>query len=78
MTLGESALHVINFVSDEAMPPGHDFIFVALPMGALMFYRESAITPQTLEDSWAAYRALQRGKPLEPTSAPCKGLAVAS
>lgn len=63
-------MHAIQFVSDEVMPEGHDFIFVQVPTGALVFYRESAITPKTLEDSWAAYRALRRYPPVEPTSAP--------
>jgi hypothetical protein len=63
-------LHTIYFVSDEAIPAGHDFIFVEIPAGALIFYRESAITPQVLEDSWAAYRALRKSPPVEPTYAP--------
>lgn len=52
-------MHEIRFVSDEAMPPGHDFVLVQC--GArdyVILYRESAITPKVLEDSWAAFRAL--------------------
>jgi hypothetical protein len=49
--------HAINFVDDCELPEDQDFLFVAIPAGALIFYRESALTPKTLEDSWAAYRA---------------------
>lgn len=48
----------IRFVDDDALPAGHDFLFVEMPGGAMIFYRESALSPQSLEDSWAAYRAL--------------------
>lgn len=51
-------MHTIHFVNDEAMPEGHDFIFIQTALGALIFYRESALSPEVLEDSWAAYRAL--------------------
>lgn len=49
--------HAINFVDDCELPEEQDFLFVAIPAGALIFYRESAVTPKTLEDSWAAFRA---------------------
>lgn len=49
--------HAINFVDDCELPEAQDFMFVAIPSGGLIFYRESALTPRTLEDSWAAYRA---------------------
>lgn len=49
----------ITFVDDDALPEGHDFMFVALAGGGChIFYRESRLSPQSLEDSWAAYRAL--------------------
>lgn len=63
-------MHAIQFVDDDTLPEGHDFAFVEVPDGALIFYRESALTEQTLMDSWAAYRALRREPPVEPTSAP--------
>lgn len=50
--------HSIRFVSDEVMPEGHDFVFLQTLDWAVILYRQSAITPETLEDSWAAYRAL--------------------
>lgn len=59
----------IRFVDDSVLPKGHDFLFVELPDGALIFYRESAVTPETLEDSWAAYRALGGPRPTRPTPA---------
>lgn len=62
--------HSITFVDDDALPDGTDFVFVEVPNGAHIFYRESALTEQTLEDSWAAYRTLKRHPPVEPTAAP--------
>lgn len=63
--------HRIQFVNDEDMPEGHDFILVApQPCGALILYRESAVNERVLEDSWSAYRALRRTRPLDPTAAP--------
>lgn len=63
-------MHCITFVADDEMPEGHDFVFVEIPEGALLFYRESELTEENLMDSWAAYRALQRRPPVEPASAP--------
>lgn len=48
----------ITFVDDDALMDGHDFAFVAMPDGGWIFYRESTLSPGSLEDSWAAYRAL--------------------
>lgn len=56
-------MHGIRIVADEDMPEGHDFVFVEVPDGGLIFYRDSAVTAQTLEDSWAAYRALRDTPP---------------
>lgn len=62
--------HLITFVDDDALPEGHDFVFVQLGEGAHIFYRESAITERVLEDSWAAYRAIApSGPPVEPARA---------
>lgn len=51
-------MHGIRLVDDDVMPEGHDFILVEVSDGGLIFYRRSALTAATLEDSWAAYRAL--------------------
>lgn len=51
-------MHAIQMVDDATMPDGLDFMFVQLDDGAMIFYRESAICAEVLEDSWAAYRAL--------------------
>jgi hypothetical protein len=48
----------ISFVDDDALAMGHDFAFVDIPDGGWIFYRESALSPVSLEDSWTAYRAL--------------------
>lgn len=50
----------IEFVSDAEMPEGHDFALIATGDGALILYRESAVCPAVLEESWAAYRALSQ------------------
>lgn len=49
-------MHAIRFVDD--LPGEHDFLFVEVPDGALLLCRRRAITPQVLEDAWAAYRAM--------------------
>lgn len=46
----------ITFTED--LPEGHDFVLVQAPGQVIVVYRESAITPAMLEDSWAAYRKL--------------------
>lgn len=48
----------IRFVSE--LPKGHDFVLVALPDSVVILYRESAVCPRVLEDSWAAFRTLER------------------
>lgn len=50
--------HSIKFVADNALPEGHDFVLIQTPTATVVVYRESAITPDLLEQSWAAYRAL--------------------
>lgn len=59
-------MHAIEIVDDEHMPDGHDFVFVDLADGAVILYRRSALTRTTLEDSWAAYRALLGEQPTPP------------
>lgn len=48
--------YAIAFVED--LPDGHDFLMVQTVEGVLLAYRESAVSPAVLEDSWAAFRAL--------------------
>lgn len=56
----------ITFVEDEALANDHDFVFVDIPAGGWIFYRESTLSPESLEDSWAAYRALRGPTPTAP------------
>lgn len=49
--------HKIRFVSDAVMPDGHDFVFVHVGDDHYIFYRESAVSAELLEESWRAYRA---------------------
>lgn len=67
-------MHAIHFVDDCELPEGHDFMLVEIPDGGLIFYRESAITPTSLEDSWAAYRAVGEGGTPGPRQRPRVGL----
>ena len=53
--------YAISFVDD--LPEGHDFMLIRRPDTVLIFYRECALTPEVLEDSWAAYRALIAPRP---------------
>ena len=52
----------IDFVGDEAMPDGHDFLLVEDCGKARLFYRRSVIAAgdrhaaHVLERSWEAYR----------------------
>lgn len=62
-------MHAINFVGDDQLAEGHDFLFLAIPDGGLIFYRESALGPGSLEDSWTAYRALRDRDRDTPTEA---------
>ena len=53
--------HLISFVPDDALPEGHDFVFVDLPAGAHIFYRESKVTtenPRATSGSTNAMRAV--------------------
>lgn len=59
-------MHQIRFVDDDALPEGHDFVLLTSDRGALLLYRSGAITPGTLEDSWAAYRATASSSPRPP------------
>jgi hypothetical protein len=52
-------MYEVQFIGDDALPEGHDFMYVDLPDGGVAFLRESAVNPRTLEDAWAAYRAAQ-------------------
>ena len=71
-------MHAIHFVDDSELPEGCDFLFVAIPEGGLIFYRESALSPQSLEDSWAAYRALGGPHRTAPARRPRLSVASAS
>lgn len=57
----------IEFVDDQALPEGHDFLLAQTAENAVIFYRESAISPEMLEDSWAAFRALGKPRRDHPT-----------
>lgn len=43
----------------DTLPEGHDFVLAQSRDSVVIAYRRSAVCPQVLEDSWAAFRALQ-------------------
>ena len=53
-----SGSYGVTFADDDALPEGLDFALVIMTDGVHAFYRESAISPELLEDSWAAVREL--------------------
>lgn len=55
--------YVIRYSED--LPDGHDFLLVRTCHQVVVVYRESALSPRVLEDSWAAYRALVIHPPRE-------------
>lgn len=64
-------MHQIHFV--EELPAGHDFLLATGPDGAVVYYRRSAVTPEVLESSWAAYRAaLSAGLAPDPGPEPAR------
>lgn len=60
-------MHAIRFIDDQDMPEGHDWVFVEIPHGALVFIRKSALVEQSFEQAWDAYRAAKTYPPVEPT-----------
>lgn len=57
-------MYSIRFVAEDALPEGHDFVFVENGDHCMIFYRQSAAgNARVLEDSWAAYRHLLRNTP---------------
>lgn len=58
--------HNVTIVDDDALPEGHDFLFVDHPAGAHIFYRRSTLGAQSIRDSWTAGRAVQQRKPTRP------------
>jgi len=49
----------VKVVDDAVLPEGHDFVLVQVDgRMTVCCFREGAITPRVLEDSWAAYRTL--------------------
>lgn len=59
-------MHRIKFVGDDELPAGHDFVVVQQGDALRIFYRQSAMSPALLEESWAALRALQMQQPVPP------------
>lgn len=49
----------ITFDDSTLLPDGHDFAFVVTLDAVHAFYRETAVCPELLEDSWAAMRCMR-------------------
>lgn len=52
--------YVVHFT--DRLPQGHDFVLLQSGNRTWAVFRRDAVTPATLEDAWAAYRAME----LEP------------
>lgn len=48
----------VKFVDDHALPIGQDWIFVVVDGGLYFVVKESRVTPEVLNDAWAAYRRM--------------------
>lgn len=48
----------IEFVDDEAMPDGCDFVLVQGDDWTRVMYRESSVCPGLIRDGWAALHAV--------------------
>lgn len=59
--MARESMYGIDFV--DRLPGGRGFMFIDLGDGALIYYREDAVTASNLEDSWAAFRACQSMPP---------------
>jgi hypothetical protein len=57
--------HAVRLVDDDALPGGHDFVFVSSDGGKVgwIFCRRSAFSAATVEESWGAGSALGRPSP---------------
>lgn len=58
-------MHRVRFVDDDALPEGHDFVFVTVGERQVGFLRRSAVTEELITEAWAALRACY-----EPVPAP--------
>jgi len=48
----------VEFVGDEAMPEGRDFVLIQGGGRTRLFYRASAVRPELICDGWAALHAV--------------------
>ena len=60
----------VKFVEDHELPPGQDWIFVEVDGGLYFVVKESRITPEVLNQAWAAYRQMEFGPPIARPRAP--------
>jgi len=51
----------VKFVDDRALPEGQDWIFVEVDGGLYFVVKESRVTPEVLDQAWAAYRRMAFG-----------------
>lgn len=51
------AHHTVTFVDDEALS-GHDWALLEIEGDVYFVVKRSAVTPDVLEEGWAAYRLL--------------------
>jgi len=61
-----AGMYAVRFVEDDRLPLEQDWVFVEVD-GVLYFVvKKSQVTPDVLEDAWAAFRQIFRGGPPMP------------
>jgi len=46
----------VAFVDDDALPDGNDWVLVKMPDCWVFAVKRSRVSPQTMQEGWAAYR----------------------
>lgn len=64
------AHHEVAFIDDNALPEGHDWALVEVAGDVYFVVKRSRVSPQVLEEGWAAFRHLQRSRPTTTVPAP--------
>lgn len=69
--LGEFPLtYRIVAICDDALPLGHEWIFVCTATDVVLFLRRSCLGDlRVLEEAWAAFRLMTRGELQTPLAA---------
>lgn len=50
--------HEVQFVDDQEMPDGHDWLLIDTGRAMICAVRHSRLCPEVLEEAWAGYRLM--------------------